>query len=56
VLCAWIVPDNPDLSAYGHTYRYTGDAKIALPRDHYRYIRLARSRDHGATWDEASWR
>jgi hypothetical protein len=56
VLYTWVVPDNPDLSGYGHTYRYTGDQKIAWPRDHYRYIRLARSKDHAATWEEAGWR
>jgi hypothetical protein len=56
VLYSWIVPDNPDTSGYGHSYRYTGDRAIALPRDHYRYIRLARSTDHAATWHEAGWR
>lgn len=41
VLYAWIVPDFPD----------TGG-----PRDHYRYIELARSRDYGASWTKADWR
>lgn len=38
VLYSWIVPDQPD----------TGG-----PRDHYRYIELARSTDHGAHWTKA---
>lgn len=41
VLYSWIVPDIPDSGG---------------PRDHYRYIELARSRDHGATWTKADWR
>lgn len=41
VLYSWVVPDVPD----------TGG-----PRDHYRYIELARSTDHGASWSKASWR
>jgi len=41
VLYSWITPDEPD----------TGD-----PRDHYRYIELARSTDHGAHWTRAKWR
>jgi hypothetical protein len=41
VFYAWIVPDVPD----------TGG-----PRDHYRYIELARSADRGATWTKAPWR
>lgn len=41
VLYSWVVPDTPD----------TGG-----PRDHYRYIELARSADHGAHWDKANWR
>lgn len=41
VLYSWTVPDVPD----------TGG-----PRDHYRYIELARSTDHGATWAKAPWR
>lgn len=56
VLYSWIVPDNPDTSGYAHPYRYSKDKAIAWPRDHYRYIRLARSTDHAATWEEASWR
>ncbi len=40
-LYSWIVPDVPD----------TGG-----PRDHYRYIELARSTDHGASWTKADWR
>jgi hypothetical protein len=38
---SWIVPDIPD----------SGGA-----RDHYKYIELARSTDHGATWSKADWR
>lgn len=56
VLYSWIVPDNPDTSNFPRPYKHSGDPAIALPRDHYRYIRLARSTDHGATWQEASWR
>lgn len=41
VLYSWVVPDNPD----------TGG-----PRDHYRYIQLARSTDHGRHWTRADWR
>ena len=41
VLYSWIVPDIPD----------TGG-----PRDHYRYIELAKSIDHGAHWTKANWR
>jgi len=41
VLYSWIVPDVPD----------TGG-----PRDHYRYIELAKSTDCGATWAKADWR
>jgi hypothetical protein len=41
VFYSWIVPDVPD----------TGG-----PRDHYRYIELARSTDRGATWTKAPWR
>jgi hypothetical protein len=41
VLYSWIVPDIPD----------TGGS-----RDHYRYIELAGSTDHGAHWNKASWR
>jgi len=41
VMYSWIVPDQPD----------TGG-----PRDHYRYIELARSTDHGAHWTKAGWR
>jgi hypothetical protein len=39
VLYSWIVPDVPD----------TGG-----PRDHYRYIELAKSTDYGATWTKAA--
>jgi hypothetical protein len=56
VLYSWVIPDNPDLSGYGQTYRYTGDRNIAWPRDHYRYIHLVRSRDRGASWETAPWR
>jgi hypothetical protein len=38
---AWIVPDIPDDGG---------------PRDHYKYIELARSSDRGATWTKADWR
>jgi hypothetical protein len=41
VLYSWVVPDLPD----------TGG-----PRDHYRYIELARSTDKGAHWTKAAWR
>lgn len=41
VLYAWIVPDQPDPDA---------------PRDHYRYVDLAQSTDHGAHWTKADWR
>lgn len=41
VLYSWIVPDTPD----------TGGE-----RNHYRYIELARSSDHGARWEKAPWR
>lgn len=41
VLYSWVIPDVPD----------TGG-----PRDHYRYIQLARSTDHGVTWTKADWR
>lgn len=40
-LYSWIVPDVPDRGG---------------PRDHYRYIELARSTDHGASWTKAPWR
>ena len=41
VLYSWVTPDQPD----------TGDQ-----RDHYRYVELARSIDHGAHWTKAEWR
>lgn len=41
VLYSWLVPDQPD----------TGG-----PRDHYQYIELAYSRNHGASWSKADWR
>lgn len=41
VLYSWVVPDVPDAGG---------------PRDHYRYIELARSTDHGAHWSKAAWR
>ncbi len=41
VLYSWVTPDQPD----------TGDQ-----RDHYRYVELARSTDHGAHWTKAEWR
>jgi len=40
-LYSWIVPDVPDSGGN---------------RDHYRYIELARSTDHGASWTRADWR
>ena len=40
-LYSWVVPDQPD----------TGG-----PRDHYRYIQLGSSSDHGARWSRAGWR
>ena len=41
VLYSWVIPDEPD----------TGG-----PRDHYRYIQLARSTDHAAHWTKPNWR
>jgi hypothetical protein len=41
VLYSWVIPDIPDSGP---------------PRDHYRYIELARSTDHAATWTKANWR
>ena len=41
VLYSWVIPDLPD----------TGG-----PRDHYRYVQLARSTDHAAHWTRADWR
>ena len=41
VLYSWVIPDEPD----------TGG-----PRDHYRYIELAKSTDHAAHWTKAPWR
>jgi hypothetical protein len=41
VLYSWVIPDVPDSGP---------------PRNHYRYIELARSTDHGATWTKAKWR
>ncbi len=41
VIYSWIVPDKP-----------TPDAT----RNHYQYIELARSTDHGARWEKADWR
>ncbi|HEX2099056.1 MAG TPA: hypothetical protein VHF69_00245 [Candidatus Synoicihabitans sp.] len=52
VLYAWIVPDHPDPAVLGGGK----EAAEAWPRDHYRYIFLARSTDRGATWTRASWR
>lgn len=46
VLYAWVIPDEPDPA---------GELNDGL-RDHYRYIELARSTDHGATWTKAPWR
>jgi hypothetical protein len=40
VLYSWVIPDEPD----------TG-----VPRDHYRYIQLARSTDHAAHWTKPDW-
>ncbi|MBZ0258113.1 DUF4185 domain-containing protein [bacterium] len=41
VLYSWIVPDKPSTDA---------------PRNHYQYIEIARSTDHGAAWQKAGWR
>ena len=41
VLYSWVIPDVPD----------TGG-----PRDHFRYIELARSADHAAHWTKPDWR
>lgn len=41
VLYSWVIPDEPD----------TGG-----PRDHYRYVQLARSTDHAAHWTRPDWR
>jgi len=40
-LYSWVVPDVPDTGA---------------PRDHFRYIELARSTDHAAHWTKPAWR
>src|SRR5690606_23308251 len=56
VLYSWIVPDNPDTAGSGDNFRFTDDPAIAWPRDHYRYVHLARSTDHGANWTKAPWR
>ncbi|WP_334319179.1 DUF4185 domain-containing protein [Termitidicoccus mucosus] len=56
VLYSWIVPDNPDAAGSGDGFRFTDDPAVAWPRDHYRYVHLARSKDHGATWERAPWR
>ena len=40
-LFMWIVPDKPEGKDY---------------RNHYEYIELARSTDHGATWTKANWK
>lgn len=55
VLYSWIVPDNPDPAAVGGTSG-ANDPSESWPRDHYRYIVLARSTDRGAHWTKASWR
>lgn len=41
VLYMWLVPDKPDGKAY---------------RNHYEYVELCSSRDHGATWVKSNWR
>lgn len=41
VLHMWVVPDAPDGKRY---------------RNHYEYVELASSSDHGATWRKAPWR
>ncbi|HYD82454.1 MAG TPA: hypothetical protein VEA63_00345, partial [Opitutus sp.] len=46
VLYSWVIPDEPDPTA---------ELNDGF-RDHYRYIELMRSKDHGATWTKASWR
>lgn len=56
VLYSWLVPDDPDAAGTGDNFRHTGDPEIAWPRDHYRYIHLARSTDHAAHWERAPWR
>lgn len=40
-LYMWVVPDEPEGKDY---------------RNHYEYVELARSTDHGATWSKADWR
>jgi len=40
-LYMWVVPDNPEGKSY---------------RNHYEYIELARSADHGESWEKANWR
>lgn len=37
----WVVPDKPAGKKY---------------RNHYEYVELARSRDHAASWEKATWR
>ena len=41
VLYSWIVPDAPEPGS---------------PRNHYRFVELARSTNHGAAWTKATWR
>jgi hypothetical protein len=41
VLYSWVIPDTLD----------TGE-----PRNHYRYVQLARSSDHGRHWTRSDWR
>ena len=40
-LYMWLVPDKPEGKSY---------------RNHYEYIELARSTDHGKSWEKANWR
>ncbi len=41
VLHMWVVPDRPDGKKH---------------RNHYEYVELASSRDHGRSWEKADWR
>lgn len=56
VLYSWVIPDNPDPVPPVKQTAEVGDPSATWPRDHYRYIQLVRSKDHGATWEQAPWR
>jgi hypothetical protein len=56
VLYSLTIPDNPDTAGQGDGFKYSDDPKIAGPRDHYRYVHLVKSTDHGAHWTKAAWR